>query len=91
MSVILSTGGVSQHALGQGVCVSKHALGQVVCTPPPPISEKANDTIGTHPTGMHSCLNKLIIRFIVCLFCCAALILSRFIVALKYLINYLGE
>ena len=56
-------GDVSQHALGRGVCKG----GDQRQTPPGPeadtlppadTTEYGQQAGGTHPTGMHSCLNE---------------------------------
>ena len=63
-SVILSTGGVSQHALRQ-TPPGRHPARQThpgqAHTPPgqtPPPQETATAADGTHRTGMHSCLTS---------------------------------
>ena len=59
----LGRGCVSLHGLGQGVwkevwtggCVDGGVYGQ--CTLPP-AEKMVTDAVGTHPTGIHSCINK---------------------------------
>ena len=58
LSVIMSTGGVSQHALRERGAVMKGGGGDVakgVYTPIQTQPETATKAGGTHPTGMHSC------------------------------------
>ena len=61
MFILMSTGGVSQHALGKGVYPKLQWAGLWtewgVHTPLPP--ETATDAVGTHSTRMHSCLNHV--------------------------------
>ena len=52
LSVILSTGGVSQYTHGQ--MGYERGMWTGVYTPP---LEMATAAVGTHPTGMHTCNN----------------------------------